>query len=326
MGKADAIERALDRLGELRHEDASDFVADELREFLGGRSNLVVAKAAKVACELKISALVPDLVAAFHRFMADAPRLDKRCVASTEIVRALYELDYDEPEPFLKGLKHVQLEASFGLPVDEAARLRGLCAQGLLRTRHPDVLAEIVPLLVDKEPAARVGAIRALAVNGEEAGILLLRLKVLTGDGETEVLGECFAGLLAASPNKSLPFVASYIDSDDSAIADAAVLVLGESRLQSAFEILKEKWERTATKAGKKVLLMSMAASRLEEAFEFLVSLVEAANVQTATEVVEALAIYRRSERMLELVKDAVSRRGEKELSEKFRSEFESQG
>lgn len=323
MSKIDPIQTALDRLGELRHVDTSDEVVDEIRTFLANRSNLVVGKAAKVAGELKISALIPDLIAAFDRFMANAPRFDKRCVAITEIIRTLYELDYYEPAPYRKGLRHFQPEASFGPPVDAAAKLRGLSAQGLLRTRHPDALTEVVPLLVDRAPSARVGAVRALAANGGESGILLLKLKVLTGDIETEVLSECFAGLLSASPNQSLDFIASYIDSDDVSIAEAAILALGESRLQPAFEILKEKWGRAAGQSTKKILVVSMAASKLEEAITFLVSLIESATIQTATHVIEALAVYRRNERVGESVRESVSRRGEEILVETFSREFE---
>lgn len=57
--------------------------------------------------------------------------------------------------------------------------------------------------------------------------MLLLRLRVLTGDAEADVLGECFAGLLAASPDKSGPLVARYLDSEDGSIADAAVWMAG---------------------------------------------------------------------------------------------------
>jgi hypothetical protein len=114
MSKIDPIQIALDRLGELRRADTSDLVVDEVRRLLANRSNLVVAKAAKIAGELRINALIPDLIAAFDKFIANAPRLDKRCVAVTEILSTLYELDYCEPAPYRKGLKHFQPEASFG--------------------------------------------------------------------------------------------------------------------------------------------------------------------------------------------------------------------
>jgi hypothetical protein len=324
MAKSDPIETALNRLGELRHAEPTTAVIDELRAFLRNRSNLVVAKAAMVVRDLKITTLVPELVAGFNKFMADAPRLDKRCAAVTDIASALYELDYDDPAPYLAGIKHVQLEGSYGPPVDEGAKLRAISAQGLLRTRYADALSEVVLLLVDREPAARIGAVRALSVNGGEAGVLLLRLKVLTGDTEPAVLGECFAGLLAASPQKSVAFVGEYLDVDDDATREAAALALGESRLPAAYELLKDKWDRTAMLAEKKVLLVAMAASRLDEAVAFLVSLVESASVPIASATVEALSIYRHNERISESVRKSVTGRPDKKLTENFHRAFES--
>ncbi len=245
MSKSDPVEKALNALSELRHTNSPETVSKELRAYLANRSNLVVAKAAKIAGELHATELISELVAAFERLMKDPQKLDKRCAAVTEIVGALYEMDYCEPEVYLRGLRHVQMEASFGPPVDAAAALRGMCAQGLLRTRYRDALTEVLQLLVDREPPARLGAVRALALNGGEAGVLLLRLKALTGDAEPEVLGQCFSGLLAAAPEQSLAFVAKYVDDEDESTAGAAIWALGESRLSSAVEILKEKWERT---------------------------------------------------------------------------------
>jgi hypothetical protein len=322
MAKNDPIERALDRLGELRHGESSDAATTELRGLLRNRSNLVVAKAAMVVRELRIVALMPDLVAAFNKFMSDAPRLDRRCAAITEIASALYEMDYDEPDPYLVGIKHVQLEASFGPPVDEAAKLRGVSAQGLLRTRDGDALLEIVPVLVDREPAARIGAIRALGTNGGEAGVLLLRLKILTGDSEAAVLAECFAALLTASPEKSVGFVAGYIDADDEATAEAAMLTLGESRLPAAYKVLKDKWARTVLMPEKKVLMAAMAASKLDEAIAFLVSLVESAGTAVAAAAIEALSIYRHNERVSKSVRIAALARNDKAVVEAYRNSF----
>ncbi len=326
MSKTDPIENALDRLGELRTAEPSEVVVDEIREFLRNRSNLVVAKAAKVACGLRIAALVPEMVAAFDKLMKDAPRLDKRCAAVTELLTGLFEMDYDEPAPFLTGLKHVQLEASFGPPVDEASKLRAVGAQGLLRTRYPDALAEVVPLLVDREPAARMGAVRALAAYGGEAGALLLRLKTLTGDSETAVIADCFAGLLGSAPEKSVTFVAHYLDSDDDAVAEAAMLALGESRLNAAYDALKEKWERSVGRPARKTLLVAMASSRLDQAVTFLISLVESASLQTAGDAIEALSIYRHNERVANAAREALTARSDKRLRDRFEKDFAKSG
>lgn len=322
MSKPDPVQQALERLAELRHASLSEEVIGELRRNLRNRSNLVVAKAAKVAGELRATALVPDLIASFHKLMADPARLDKRCAAVAEIVTALYELDSDDPAPYRLGLRHVQMEASYGPPVDAAAKLRGLCAQGLLRTRYANAIDEVVPLLVDREPEARLGAVKALALNGGEAGVLLLKLKVHTGDSEPEVLGECFAGLLAAAPERSLSLVGKFVDADDDAVAEAAVLALGESKDERAFEVLKEKWQRTVAGPLRQVLLVAMALSRLEAAIAYLLSIVEEANPRTAAQAIEALASYRSSERVRSSLQKIVEQRNEGVVSEAFARNF----
>jgi len=322
MAKSDPVEKALNALSELRHASSPEAAGKELRPYLANRSNLVVAKAAKIAGELRATELIPALVAAFERLMKDPQKLDKRCAAVTEIAGALYEMDYSEPEVYRRGLRHVQMEASFGPPIDTAAALRGMCAQGLLRTRYRDAMSEVVQLLVDREPPARLGAVRALALNGGEAGLLLLRLKVLTGDEEPEVLGECFSGLLTAAAEQSLAFVAKYLDDKDEATVEAAIWALGQSRLPAALEVLKEKWERTVARDVRKVLLAALAASRLQEALDFQCSLLRSANARTAGDVLEALAPYAASESIRHAVTAAVQERGEAHLMAVFNQHF----
>ncbi len=322
MAKSDPIEKALNELGELRSARDPEAAGEQLRPYLRNRSNLVVAKAAKLAAELQLSSLIPELVTAFEHFMTNPAKLDKRCAALTEIVGALYDFDHREAEIYLKGLHHVQKEASFGPPVDTAAALRGMSAQGLVRTRYPDALLEVTSLLVDPEPPARLGAIRALATNGGNAGVLLLRLKVLTRDAEPEVLGECFSGLLAAAPEQSLAFVAEYMEDDDGATAEVAIWALGESRLEAAFEPLREKWDRTVEGEKRKILLTAMAALRQEQSIAFLRSLVETANVTTASDALAALAIYKGKASIAESLASIVSERREASLLKIFQEHF----
>jgi len=144
----------------------------------------------------------------------------------------------------------------------------------------------------------------------------------LTGDVEPAVLGECFSGLLEASGGKSVSFVANYVDSEYSAVAQAAMLALGESRLPGAYEILREKWSRTVGLPEKKILLASMAASKLEEALAFLISLIETESIPTAAAAVEALSIYSRNERVRKSVNDAVLARRDETLANHFRRDF----
>lgn len=323
MKKPDPIEQALDRLSALRSEGSlSDEAIAEMKRFLGHKSNLVVAKAAKTVGHARCSQLMPVLVSAFERLMSDPHKLDKGCAALTEIVSALYEMDYLEPEAYLKAIRHVQMEGSFGPPVDVAAKLRAFSALGLVRTRYPHALDEVVPLLVDLVPQARIGAVRALASNGGEAGALLLKLKVLTGDDEPEVMAECFSGLLATPSERALEFVSEYADSEDPAVVEAALLAIGSSRHPAAFDILKEKWERSAGGDLRKTLLLAMALTRSEAAIRFLISLLEEGNAQAAKSSLTALAIYRDNEKIRRSVEEAVSRRGDRALVEALRQEF----
>jgi len=321
MKKPDPIEQALARLTELRSEADAKTIAVELRRALQDRSNLVVAKAAKIAGDLRVSEVIPEMVAAFERLMANPAKLDKRCAATFEIATALYALDYTEPGVYLKGIRHLQMEASFGPRVDEAAKLRAQCALGLVRTRHQEALTAVAELLADSQPHARIGAIRALSTNGGEAGVLLLRYKALIGDHDPDVGAECFSGLLAADFLGSLPFIAKFMDHGDEGVSQSAIIVIGAQHRVEAFEVLRGKWERSVYSEIRGTLLTAIAMVRVDEATDFLIDLLETTATPTAVEVVKVLAAYHREEGVRERVKKVVDERGSMELRAAF-SEF----
>lgn len=319
MRKPDPVEQAMDRLNAVRVDPDAEHAALELRLGLRHKSNLVAARAAKLAAQMQLRPLVPDLIAAFDRFFANPPKLDKACAAITEIAGALHELDYTEPDIYRRGIHYVQMEGSFGPPIDVAAKLRGLCALGLVRTHDPDALFEVLPLLTDSEPHARLGAIRALAALGGDTAALLLRLKVQTGDNDSDVLAECFTALLAADRSRSLTFVAKFMEDEDESVAEAAILALGGSRHPAALDVLRKKWQRTPVGPLRKILLLSIGTVRTEEAAEFLVSLLDDANITTAKEVIAALSMYRGNEQVSAAVETALAGRRSPELLELFR-------
>ena len=195
----------------LRSEPPSPAGRAEAAKYLNSKMNLVAAKAARIAGEWLAAELTPQLVEAFDRFMLKPETSDKRCAAKIEILKALCKLEYPSPSIFRRSLRHVQMEPTWGGSVDTAAAVRALGAMGLAQTDYPEALEEIVPLLIDAERDARIGALRAIAASGLPGGALLLRLKALSGD-EPEVLGECFAALLRAAPSQSLEFVAKFLD------------------------------------------------------------------------------------------------------------------
>jgi len=315
--RPDPTQEALRAINQLRDEPEA-VRGPALAKHLANKSNWVVAKAAKVAAELHQHDAIPALVKAFHRLMAGPEQLDKGCMALTEIVAALYTLDHYDSELLLTGIRHVQLEASFGPPTDTAVQLRSHCAAGLAQTHHPDAAFELVRLLADHETGARIGAVRAIGTLPNEAGALLLRFKVLTGDPEAEVIAECFASLLACDPARSIRFVADYCDDTDETIAEAAVLALGDSRLPEAVEALKERWTHFVVGPMKKILLLALATARRESSVEFLLKLLAEENPRSALDVLNAMRIYQHDESVWRSVNEIVQKRGDRALVDRL--------
>ena len=321
MAQSGKTEDCLEALSRIRDNPAAPGVLTELGRYLGHRSSVVVAKAAKLVAEFELHDLEPQLVSAFRRFMTNPAVTDKGCAAKTEIVRALEALGAAEAETFLTGIRHIQMEGSFGPPVDTAAGLRAASAMGLVHMNHPDAIFEIVTLLVDREDDARIGAVRALSCSGRQATVPLLRFKVMAGDASTDVVAESFLALLEVAPETSLPFVAGYLDSSNSAIAETAAIALGESRQPAAIATLKNKWPG-AGETQRRALLTGLAVARDDSAFEFLFSLVESAIEKIAAEVISALAIHRQDERIRSRLESLVEHRKGTLLKRTLGTEF----
>jgi len=281
VSKAPRLEDRLAALGDLRRDPDTPEARKELAKCLASKINLLAAKAARIVGDCKVDGFAPQLVEAFARFMIDPVASDRRCEAKLAIAKALEDLEYPSPDAFLRGIRHVQMEPSFGPPVDTAIELRSISAIGLVRTNYPDVGVELVTLLADKQRDARVGAARAIAYWGTLAGALLLRLKVLTGDRETEVIGECFSGLLHIEAARALDFVAGYLDDENDGIAEGAALALGESRRAEAFDILKQR----AKSHLRPTVLLAIALLRNDAAVEYLRSLLPDRDAAKALEI-----------------------------------------
>jgi len=223
---------------------------------------------------------------------------------------------------FLTGIRHVQMEGSFGPPVDTAAGLRAASAMGLVHMNHPDAILEIVTLLVDREADARVGAVRALAWSGRPESVPLLRLKALQPELSVDVMGECFTALLAIAPGSSVDLVARNLDSADAAIVEAAALALGESHLPTAVEALINKWGVYAADGLRSALVAGLALARTDSAFEFLFSRIETANERIGVEIISALAVYRHDDRIRSRVSVLIASRQSKTLQDAFNAAF----
>jgi hypothetical protein len=292
MAKPASVEDRLANLATLSKAPDSPEARKQLREHLASKAGLVVARAAEVVARLDEHDLVADLIAAFHRFMQNPTKSDKGCAAKTAVIKALLAADCDDEEMFLKGVRHVQLEPTWGGRADTAAPLRALCGLGLVQMGSTDAIIELAVLLADTEADARIGAASALGHCGPTAAPLL-RFKVLTGDAEPAVTAECFNSLMVISPGASFEFVARYVDPAYPALYEHASLALAESRSPGAFELLQEKWTATFDREFKQALLLPMALTRTDAAREFLLSVLESDDPRIGTAVIAALCIYR---------------------------------
>lgn len=186
-----------------------------LRAALTSRNAIVVAAAAGLASELEVGDVARDAAEAFAWFLDDAVERDRGCAANAAIARALARLEWSHAEPFLTGVRHVQIEPAYPRPADTAAELRATSAVALAAMRHPDAVEIAVEPLVDPERTARAGAAHALGTAGVPESVPVLRLEALSGDPDPEVLTECFLSLLALRPKASLAFVARFLGRGD---------------------------------------------------------------------------------------------------------------
>jgi hypothetical protein len=316
-----SVDDQLRQLAELRKAEPSDAMRAEVGKALASKSNFIVAKAALVAREKRLRELIPGLIESFNRHLIDPARTDRGCEAKLAIVMALHELDCDDPAPFVAGVRHVQLEPGFGRN-DAAAPLRAASAVALARTRYPKVLIAILPLLLDLEPRVRAAAAQAIGAAGRMEGQLLLRLKVLAGDDEGDVILESLSSLLSIEGRDALDFVRKCLEWDDEPRREAAALALGSSRLPGAFEMLREQWQRNSDPRFGSVLLMAIATSRDEAAVEFLLSLIARAPLRDASAAISALKLHARDAQLRERVRSAVEMRAEPKLTQLLQMEF----
>jgi HEAT repeat protein len=276
----------------------------------------VVARAAELAGERLCYALEPALIAAFRRLAALEHPADPGCQAKGAIARALVALDCLDAGVYREGIALRQPEPVWGGTTDTATDVRASCAMGLAASGDPRALIDLVALLADAEHPARIGAARAIACTAPLAAEAVLRLKVLTGDAEPEVIGECLRGLLEVAPDTAPAFAAACLDDPDPIVAELAALALGESRLDAAVALLRARWEATPFRRPRdRMLLRAAVLARSDAAFDWLLGLVADADGATAAFVVTEMAVYRGNAALRARLHAAARARGDAELS-----------
>jgi hypothetical protein len=320
------IEEKLDRLSLLRQVNPSESVV-ALRTALTDRANVVIAKAAKIAGELELHDLTPDLARAFDLLFEKPLETDPQCWGKNAIAITLRDFGYQSSAPFLRGLRHIQMEPVWGGREDTAQVLRAACCAALPQCAdltRDEVLRHLVDAFTDVADKVRVDAARSIEHMGGADCALLLRLKARIGDKEAQVTGQAFESLLRLEPDVALPFVEEFLDAGDDDIRAEAALALGSSRLPEALAILKKAWKREPDWNRKQVILRGLSASRLPEAIEFLFDLLKSVRPGEAAQALDALALNRDSSEIRKMVEEAILSRGEGDVQEQFRRLFKS--
>ncbi len=207
-----------------------------IRVALSSNEQRMVVAGAQLAGQSAESRLAQDLVETFERLVAGGQSADPNCLAKVAVLVALTELGHDDPAVYLQGLRLRQhdpgQETGGGVRSVSALKLptAGLSTEDLIRT--------LAPMLFDSSPYVRQNVVRALAGCEYWESILLLELKVMVGDSDAGVLGECFIGLLNADFNRYLPTVAQHLDDFNSEVRLQAICTLSECRSPRGVETL----------------------------------------------------------------------------------------
>jgi HEAT repeat protein len=284
-----SFEEQLAAIDELRKQ-SPESALEPLRKALGHKNNYVVAKAADLARDFELQQLLPELLAAFDRFFDDAVKSDPQCWAKNAISRALAAFEYQEPDVFLRGMRHIQLEPVWGGRSDTAGTLRGTCALALVQCRsvpENQLLMHLLALLRDADKSVRVEAVLAIEQIGSYSAVLLLRLRALIGSDEPEVLGACYSGILRIEGAKAIPWIARFLETADDAAGEAA-LAIAATHSPEAFSVLHKQLQHDHDPWFRSVLFSAIALTRQPEALDFLLDLVRKES-RDASFAVEAL-------------------------------------
>ncbi|MGH7137608.1 MAG: HEAT repeat domain-containing protein [Pirellulales bacterium] len=323
MGKSKSVSEKRGELNALRDRAKSAEAVNALQTALADRSNRVVAKAAEIIAESENQQLEDDLKEAYRRLLVEPVKSDPGCLGKTAIAEALVKLECRDIDFYRSGIQYVQHEPTWGGNEDAAAQLRAVCAAGLvLCASLLEALDRFAQLLTDPAKTARIGAARAIASLGHAEGGPLVRLKLLLGDKEPEVVGECCAALLQLAPESGLPLVLDRLASPDADVAIQVAMALAESRNRKAFEPLRAAWKRQRDPEARATLLLAIGLLRFAEANEFLLSLVRGRDASAAGDALRALKVHGKSGDLRQQIEAAVHEGGNPNIISLFGREF----
>ncbi len=322
MTKRRSFDEKLAQLRALVEQPVNDEDIALLTKTLSQKNNVLAAKAADVIGKMGLRALSDAVTAMFDRYMDRPEETDKGCLAKTAAVKTLTHLDARDEKLFLRALRHVQFEPVYGGQVDTAAAMRGQALIALVNMGYEDIHYEAVNLLMDKEPQPRRDAVQVLRALGDRDCALLLRIKIMSGDKEPEILDACFEALMQIDPTRSIKFVRRFLDDKNENLAIGAAMAIGESRDPQAFAILGKHYEKKLFATNRENLLLPIALIRSDESLAFLLDIIRNQPMHLAKTAVRVLMMYQDQAPAREQIQQAVQERGDQNLDDIFADVF----
>jgi hypothetical protein len=293
-----------------------------LKKSLTNNNNFLVSKAARLVADCELTALLPDILAAFDRFFIDPAKSDPKCWAKEALAKALVKLEYRSKDVYLRGMRHHQMEASWGPPVDTAGSLRGTCAHALVDCpgiSDAELLTALLEPLTDTDKTVRMEGARAIAAVGGVSAALVLRLRVLLArhEPEPEVMGSVYSALLSLEGERAIALVAEALNEGDD-LAGEAAFALADLRTPEALVPLLGRHRAGADSWFGSVLLSAIALTRLPDAFDYLIALI-ARDSREAPEAIEAIGRSAPNPDLVSHVEQAVRQIDSPRLTQAFR-------
>jgi len=320
-----AFDKKIEALEALRSTPDASATHEQLRKGLTDRNNFLVARAASITADLHCDELIPELLGAYDRLFIDPAKSDPQCLAKHALARALRDLGHHDAGAYIRGLTHVQLEPTWGGRADTAASLRGTCARALTECFLDDLdtLGYLTDALADPDKTVRSDAAIAIDQLNRPEGALLLRLKLLIGDAEADVMGQCCTSLLSLAPDGGVAFVSRFLHHENAEVQLEAASALAQCRQTEAIVVLSRFWQdELAPMDVRRAILIGLGASPLPESAEFLLAAVSNEPTTLAETAITALATSRFATEARSKAAEIVAARGDRALQKHFATKF----
>jgi HEAT repeat protein len=320
--KKDQLEAEFGRFAAMRSGPLTPDDLAHLRTTLARGISFLVSRAARVVKERTLEGFERELSAAFTRFLDNPVKTDPGCEAKLACLEALDTLDHNDPDLFLTASRLVQMEPSWGPPVDTGTGLRARAVRALAHMGHADILLVAGDLLGDPAAPVRQAAAESLAHAGDRGGAGLLLLASRRGDDDPVVHTAYLSSLFTLAPDWALPRLRTLLLGPDEEKRELAAIALGNSGRDDAASVLIEAMEATPLAAERALAIRALGLHRSDRALDVLVELIATGGPRDAEEAVRALAPRRFEARARSRIEAAVAGRGDARLSATLATAF----